>query len=312
MELKNSILKFLQENACVTKGERIMVIYNKEYDLLALKIKESSEEAGFPCRIIELGNLNLNDEKDTERIFSECDMILTNTSVSLFHNPVINKYARSGKKVVSLTGADVGTFTGAAAEADFRRIAPGAIRLAERITAAKHMRITSEKGTDIEGDISGRKANAETGINLYKNPSVFPDIEVNTSVIEPTCNGKIVVDLCITKIGKLDSPLYFDITGGKLISIKGEHAEEVLGWIQSFNDPNVFQVAEFGFGLNPNAEIMGNIIEDEGKLGTAHIGFGNNLFMGGQNEAKAHFDVVFDKSQIFLNGEILRFFQPTP
>ena len=305
MEIKNSIVKFLHENACVMEGERIMVIYNREYDLLALKIKEISEEAGFSCRISELGSLNLNDEQECDRIFATCDVILTNTSVSLFHNPVINKYARSGKKVVSLTGADVGTFTGAAAEADFRRIAPDALKLAERITAGKHMRITSEKGTDIEGAISGRKANAETGINLYKNPSVFPDIEVNTSVIEAECNGKIVVDLCITKIGKLDSPLYLDIAGGKLISIKGERAEEVLQWIRSFDDPNVFQVAEFGFGLNPNAEIMGNIIEDEGKLGTAHIGFGNNIFMGGQNEAKAHFDVVFDKSQIFLDGEIL-------
>lgn len=305
MEIKKSILKFLNENACVTEGERIMVIYNKEYDLLALKIKETSEDAGFHCRIIELGSINLNDEKEYGKIFSACDVILTNTSVSLFHNPVINRYAHAGKKVVSLTGADVGTFTGAAAEADFRRIAPDAIKLAERLTAAMHMRITSGKGTEIEGVIEGRKANAETGINLYKNPSVFPDIEVNTSVVEAKCNGMIVVDLCITKIGKIDSPLYLDIAGGKIIRIRGERAEEVLGWIRSFNDPNVFQVAEFGFGLNPDAAIMGNIIEDEGKLGTAHIGFGNNLFMGGQNEAKAHFDVVFDKSQIYLDGELL-------
>jgi leucyl aminopeptidase (aminopeptidase T) len=305
MELKKSIVKFLHENACVTEGERIMVLYNKEYDLLATNIKEFSEEAGYPCRIIELGSLNLKDEKKYEKIFDACDVIFTNTSISLFHNPVINKYARSGKKVVSLTGADVGTFTGAAAEADFRRIAPDALKLAERMTTARHMKINSGKGTDIEGDITSRKANAETGINLYKNPSVFPDIEVNTSVIEAACNGKIVVDLCITKIGKLDSPLYLDIAGGKLISIKGERATEVLEWIQSFNDPNMFQVAEFGFGLNPAAQIMGNIIEDEGKLGTAHIGFGNNLFMGGQNEAKAHFDVVFDDARIFLDGELL-------
>jgi 2,5-dihydroxypyridine 5,6-dioxygenase len=305
MELKRSIKKFLLENACVTEGDRILVIYNNDADLLAINIKETAEEAGFSCRIIELENLHLDDETEYEKIFSTCDVILTNTSVSLFHNPVINNYARSGKKVVSLTGADVGTFTGAAAEADFRKIAPEAIKLAERMTAAGHMKFTTGNGTDIEGDITGRKANAETGINLYKNPSVFPDIEVNTSVIESTINGMIVVDLCITKIGKIYSPLSLEIAGGKLISIKGDQAEEVHAWIRSFNDPNMFQVAEFGFGLNPSAEIMGNIIEDEGKLGTGHIGFGNNLFMGGQSEAKSHFDVVFDKALIFLDGELL-------
>src|ERR1035438_9889121 len=239
MEIKKSIVKFLQENACVLEGEKILVICNKGYDLLALNIKESAEESGFSCRIMEVENLKLDNESETDKIFSGCDVILTNTGVSLFHNPVINKYARLGKKVVSLTGADPGTFTGAAAEADFRQIAPEAIKLAEHLTEAKHMRITTEKGTDIEGVVTGRKANAETGINLYKNPSVFPDIEVNTSVVEATCNGKIVVDLCITKIGKIDSPLFLEIAGGKLISIKGEQAEEVLGWIRAFNDPNM-------------------------------------------------------------------------
>lgn len=305
MKLKYSIHKFLKINVGINTRDRILIICNSNKSILANNIKNISESMSLSCDIIYYEDIFNDNFSIDDTLFLKYNAILTNTDVSLFHNEVINRVAKNGVKVISLTGADLNTFTGKAAEADFLSISSRALKIREIITQGNHLLIETMNGTHIEGDITGRIANAETGINSFKNPSVFPDIEVNTSIIESTCNGKLYIDLSMTKFGKLIAPLYISIVDGKIKDIKGEQSEEIIKWLNSYDDPNIFQVAEFGFGLNPMAEITGNIIEDESKQGTAHIGFGNNIFMGGQNKAKIHFDMVLNMPKVYLDQKLI-------
>ena len=49
--------------------------------------------------------------------------------------------------------------------------------------------------------------------------------------------------------------------------------------------------------------LMARLIEDEGAYGTAHVAVGNNLnFTGGRNWAPIHFDHVFRRPTIRLDG----------
>ncbi|HXZ90409.1 MAG TPA: hypothetical protein VEG61_05050, partial [Candidatus Dormibacteraeota bacterium] len=63
-----------------------------------------------------------------------------------------------------------------------------------------------------------------------------------------------------------------------------------------------YRVCEFGIGLNPLASIRGSIIEDEGKLGTAHVALGDNTRIGGVNKARIHVDLVFRNPHVQLDG----------
>ena len=42
-------------------------------------------------------------------------------------------------------------------------------------------------------------------------------------------------------------------------------------------------VAEFGFGMNSRAKIVGNLLEDQVVRGAAHFVFGDNSAFGGKN-----------------------------
>jgi leucyl aminopeptidase (aminopeptidase T) len=71
-------------------------------------------------------------------------------------------------------------------------------------------------------------------------------------------------------------------------------------------------LAECGVGLNPDAELTGSMLTDEGTNGTMHFGFGSNATVGGQNDVSFHLDVVFreatleiDGSPILEHGEVL-------
>lgn len=45
-------------------------------------------------------------------------------------------------------------------------------------------------------------------------------------------------------------------------------------------DPNVYNIAEMGVGLNPQCRFMGFMLEDEGVYGSAHIGIGTSITLG--------------------------------
>ncbi len=71
------------------------------------------------------------------------------------------------------------------------------------------------------------------------------------------------------------------------------------------NDPNVYNIAELGVGLNPKSEMTGVMLDDEGVLGSAHIGIGTNITLGGCLKTMIHYDLVFWKPTIELDGKVV-------
>ena len=70
----------------------------------------------------------------------------------------------------------------------------------------------------------------------------------------------------------------------------------------SFRDERVYVVAEIGFGLNPAGRLSGRMLEDEGVLGTMHIGIGNNLSYGGTNNTPVHIDLILKEPTCIVDG----------
>ncbi|MCG8482193.1 MAG: aminopeptidase, partial [Clostridia bacterium] len=58
---------------------------------------------------------------------------------------------------------------------------------------------------------------------------------------------------------------------------------------------------EFGIGTNKLAEIINNPLVDEKVFSTVHLGFGNNLFMGGNQNCNMHFDMIIKEPTVYLD-----------
>lgn len=86
----------------------------------------------------------------------------------------------------------------------------------------------------------------------------------------------------------------------------GEQAKFLKAKLESYNDPNCFNVAELGVGLNPKAQLMGNMLDDEGIVGTIHIGIGTSLTLGGEIVAPMHYDLIMWEPTIEVDGVVVQ------
>ena len=75
--------------------------------------------------------------------------------------------------------------------------------------------------------------------------------------------------------------------------------------LDSKQDPNVYNVAEMGLGLNPNCRFMGFMLEDEGVYGTAHIGIGTSITLGGTAKAACHYDLIMKDATVTADGKMI-------
>ena len=112
--------------------------------------------------------------------------------------------------------------------------------------------------------------------------------------------GVLVVDRYENKIRK---PTILVIKDNAISSFPGSREGKILK--KMFSVPGGNFVAEFGIGTNQNATIIGNTLQDEKVKGTAHVAFGNNVSMGGKNNAKVHVDTILLRPTIRVGSRVL-------
>jgi leucyl aminopeptidase (aminopeptidase T) len=192
-------------------------------------------------------------------------------------------------------------------DTDFEAMKPLVEKLADMVNTAGKVRITTPAGTDLHMSLEGRMA--VTCTSILDSPGCLtglPDLEVCVAPVEDSVNGIAVVDATISSSGLVKYPVTLHIKNGILNKIEGgEDADNLRGVLEGQNNSHVYQVAELGIGLNPNAQLRGAIIEDEGKLGTVHIAVGNNILLGGRNEAPVHIDNVMKDPTVVFDEKIV-------
>ena len=90
---------------------------------------------------------------------------------------------------------------------------------------------------------------------------------------------------------------------GRVQSIEGGRAAEMLREIVEAAGPSGRVIAELGIGLNPSVVPRGHVMLDEKAGRTAHVAIGNNVgSYGGTNESSIHVDCVFSEPKIEVDG----------
>jgi leucyl aminopeptidase (aminopeptidase T) len=193
-------------------------------------------------------------------------------------------------------------------EGDFAALKPTCLKLANCFERGRTAHLTTPSGTDLVMDIGGRPGNALCCIVGPGEFSPVPTVEANVSPVEGTSQGRIVVDASIPYlgIGLIEEPVRVDVEAGHIARIEGgRQARTLRGNLESHGDPNSFNIAELGVGLNPKCRMLGIMLEDEGVLGTAHIGIGTNITLGGNIKAPCHYDLLVWDPRIEVDGKLV-------
>lgn len=240
----------------------------------------------------------------------EADVIIAPMIVSIGHTPLRNEALKRGKKLMVLGEVDEAYLAKGAFDADFHTLRPQIEKLAILVTKAKTARVTNAKGTDITLSIDGRKGQPFTGFTGNGMLASPPCLEVNCAPVEGTSEGKIVADVSIEDLPSdlgfvlLKEPVECTVSGGLVKDIKGGwEAEQLKLYLENLQDPNIYNIAELGIGMNPSAKADGTSLMDEGSQDNLHIAIGTNeYFPGGTVKAKGHYDLVMSFCTLELDG----------
>jgi leucyl aminopeptidase (aminopeptidase T) len=308
-------MKLVEVCAGVKRGENVLIVTDTEKASIAEALAAAACAKGAEVTIIIMTPRKVHSEEPPKTVaaaMKKADVIFAPTTYSISRTKATVEALKAGARMITMPDYSEDMLTTGGIEADFIALK----HLAERLSreyVGETIKVTSPAGTNLKAIIKGRKPNIETGI-CHK-PGDFgppPDVEVNISPVEGSAEGFLVVDASASGIGLIKDPIKVTIKGGFITNIDGgEEAEKLKKMLETARDPNVYNIAEVGLGLNPKARLIGRLLEDEGALGTAHIGVGSSLPLGGKIQASLHIDLMIrnptvkiDEKTIIENGEL--------
>jgi leucyl aminopeptidase (aminopeptidase T) len=237
------------------------------------------------------------------------DCIIMPVSKSLSHTDAVRQAIQQGARVISMTAFTENQMIEGGLFADFRNEKPTCDKVAALLSDGEEILFTTPAGTNLRFSVEGRSGNSHACVVDSPGFTALPNIEANISPVEGTANGVIVGDGSIPyyNIGVLDEPVVFKVKDGFVCDITGGiQAKTISDLMASQNDRYVYNIAQFAIGLNPLCtELTGIMLNDEGVLGTAHIGIGTSSNLGGHTKAATHFDVIMRDATVSIDGNLI-------
>ena len=274
---------------------------------IAQSLAAAVEEKGASAGVVVVPPQRTGNEpiRPVRAAMAASDVIIAAASASLYHTDAARDAVAGGARLLSMTEISEEVMTSGAITADFEAQGPVLEAVRALLTSARAVEVSAPGGTQLQMSLEGREAMKITA--LARNPgtrSATPDLEAFIAPVEGTAEGVLVVDGSASNVGLVREPIRMEVRRGRVTSISGgEQADQIAASLREAGHEGAYVIAELGIGLNPQGLVRGHIIEDEGAYGTAHVALGNNLnFTGGRNWAPIHFDHVFHRPTIRLDG----------
>lgn len=242
-------------------------------------------------------------------ILKQCDFIIDMPTNHWCYTHAYNEVLDSGAKIL-LTSED---------EELLYRLAPREdiiekTRIAARIlTECDEFRIKSDAGTDLVMSLKGRVCNAQSGATSEEfRWDNYPSGITEIAPLETSANGTLVIapgDPIVELDRRVTEKIVCTFENGRITKIEGGlEAKYLEDWLDQWNDPNVKVVSHTGFGTDPRATIFSTEAMDwESLEGGINLALGANFarFLGGENVARAHMDIILLNASCWADGKLL-------
>jgi len=223
-------------------------------------------------------------------------------------NPAMIEARANGTRLLSTVVEGIEDYVvRALLDTDFDAMVRNADKIAALWDATQECRVTSPQGTDVTFQLAPRKSIVGDGaITEDGEVDFFPGAQVSIAPVEETINGTIVIDASDSVQGVVNTPYSFTMVNGVITEvIGGKEAVAMRTWLESRNDPVIFKLCHFSIGLNKEAGISGNMIEDERLLAAIDFGFGyqDPKFGGTVGLSPYHMDIMLATPTVYLDGK---------
>jgi len=301
--------KILKTSLAIRPTEKFLVITDEETYPIGRAFFEAGRRAAAEACLVLIRERTHHGEEPplpAAAAWKTCDAYIVPTKYSLTHTQARKAATEAGARGATMPGIVPSMFGSGAITADYSVVGRLSEKMGSVMDKADKVRITSRAGTDLTFSIKGRVVERDTGI-LTK-PRDFGNLpagEAYVAPVEGTAEGTLVVDGSIASVGMIKAqPARVTIREGFATKIEGgKEAKKWDSMLASVMKKEAYNVAEFGVGCNPNARLIGIILEDEKVYGTIHIAMGDNSTFGGKVEAGIHLDGMIRNPSLTLDDE---------
>ena len=304
MSLRAGAETIIDQCLKIQENEQVALVNDDNDQDLINAITDYLDEKNISYNIYEYEEPETSGTEPPERVaeaMKEADVFIAPTKKSITHTQARINATEAGVRGATLPGIDKEIWN-AALQADYSEVERITEKAMEKARGVEKIRVETDEGTDITFEVDSELFHPDTGIvHEDGDMSNLPAGEIYTGPIK--AEGELVTEENI--FGEEEVKL--NITDGKVQSI--ENASEDSNIAEKVeNVDGADNIAEFGFGTNPEAFLVGYPLQDEKILGTVHIAIGDNCFCfpdrhERQVESSIHWDFVLQNPTVWFDGE---------
>lgn len=288
-------------------GDDVLIVIDPERRGIGAGLLEAVQDAGAEPAVAVLPPSAARGSEPTRAIaaaMQAADAFLAPCLPSLSHTQARKAASAAGVRGATLPGATIGMLS-RLMTADLDLVAQRSAAVASLLTAASTATVTCDAGTDLTLDLGTRSGISDDG-NL-RAPGAFGNLPCGEGFCSPRSgNGTIAAHVLPTS-GVAPEPVRLTVEDGLLTDASGGPATAAEAFLAALDahGPTARTIAELGLGTNENAQVTGNVLEDEKVLGTAHIAFGASAGIGGDVAVPVHLDVVVLRPTVHVGDTLV-------
>jgi len=308
----------------IRRGENVLIVCDPTTGEIGQALHEAVTKRSERVLLIVMPKGRHHGEEPPSPVASlmrQQQVILAPTRYSLTHTKAVRQALKEGARVATMPGMTEEMFTHGGMSANFNEIKRKISNLGPYLRRRRIINVKSEQGTDITFEVNWREWKLDDN-GICNRPKMLTNLPAGKAFIMPregSMNGKVIIDGSWDAT-LLDEEIELEIENGIVIDVKGgttaanirQEFGEVARTLRSKDRENVWTIAEFGFGVNDQARLGGNVLEDEKRLGTCYIAIGDNTALGGNSSVGIHIpgvlkspSVWLDDTQILDNGNFI-------
>lgn len=320
--LKTSAQTVIKTCMDIRRGENVLIVCDPTTGDIGQALHEAANERSDRVLLIVMPKARHHGEEPpapVANLMRQQQVVIAPTRYSLTHTRAIRQSVRGGARVATMPGMTNEMFSRGGMSADFNEIKQKISDLTPYFRRRRIVYVKSEQGTDVTFEVNWREWKLDDN-GICNRPKMLTNLPAGKAFIMPrqgTMNGTVVIDGS-WESNLVDEPITLVIEEGMVMDVKGgttaatirQEFGEAAKRLRTKDRENVWTVAEFGFGMNPQARLSGNVLEDEKRLGTCYFSVGDNTALGGTSAVGIHIpgvlknaSVWLDDTQLITNGE---------
>lgn len=301
----------------IRRGENLLIVCDPTTTDIGKALHEAATQRSDRVLLIVMPKgRHHGDEPPTPvaQLMRQQQAVIAPTKYSLTHTRAVRQATKEGARVATMPGMTTEMFTQGGMSADFKAIKKSIGDMNPVMRRKRFVNVKSESGTNVTFEVNWREWKTEdNGIcNRPRAVTNLPAGKIFAMPTKGTMNGTIVIDGSWDS-DLVDEPVILAIEEGLVVDVKGGFTAgkirqafgEAAKRLKAKEQENVWTIAEFGFGMNPQARLIGNVLEDEKRLGSAYFSIGDNSSLGGTAAVGINISGVLAQPSIWLDETVI-------